>query len=168
MQGQTILRSPSLRWEMFKKYAKKRKESRQVQRLHSLILFIGRTNETLTSSVSILIQDSKIFVIRKNMSLLDNNHLREEHLGVKKLHLNRRGNSFFAKNLLGFIENKWILESKGDITISLILLLCFNIFVVVNFLLVVDLNERSLSNCCFLCRCIVTYILLVSQTLKKD
>ena len=35
------------------------------------------------------------------------------------MHLNRRGNSLFAKNLLDFIENKWISESKGDITISL-------------------------------------------------
>ena len=40
-------------------------------------------------------------------------------MGVRKLHLNRRGNSFFAKNLLAFIENKWISESKGDITVSL-------------------------------------------------
>ena len=43
-----------------KKYAKKWKESRQVQRLCSVILFIGRTNETLKSSISILIQGSKI------------------------------------------------------------------------------------------------------------
>ena len=35
------------------------------------------------------------------------------------MHLNRSGNSFFAKNLLGFIENEWISECKGDITVSL-------------------------------------------------
>lgn len=35
------------------------------------------------------------------------------------MHLNRRGSSLFAKNLLGFIENKWTSESKGDVTISL-------------------------------------------------
>ena len=59
------------------------------------------------------------FCSQKNISLIDDSNIREEHLGVKKLHLNRRGNSLFAKNLLDFIENKWISESKGDITISL-------------------------------------------------
>ena len=35
------------------------------------------------------------------------------------MNLNRKGNSLFVKNLLSFIENKWISESKGDITIFL-------------------------------------------------
>ena len=30
--------------------------------------------------------------------------MKEEHLGVKKLHLNRIGNSIFAKSLSNFIE----------------------------------------------------------------
>ena len=46
----------------------------------------------------------KNFCKQKNISLIDNGNVKEEHLGVKKLHLNRRGNSLFAKNLLGFIE----------------------------------------------------------------
>ena len=46
------------------------------------------------------------FCSQKNISLIDDSNIREEHLGVKKLHLNRRGNYLFAKNLLGFIENK--------------------------------------------------------------
>ena len=41
---------------------------------------------------------------QKNIPLIDNGNIKEEHLGVKKLHLNRRDNSLFAKNLLGFIE----------------------------------------------------------------
>ena len=48
----------------------------------------------------------KNFCSQKNISLIDDSNIREEHSGVKKLHLNRRGNSLFAKNLLGFIENK--------------------------------------------------------------
>ena len=36
--------------------------------------------------------------------LIDNGNIKEEQVGVKKLYLNRRGNSLFAKNLLGFIE----------------------------------------------------------------
>ena len=31
-----------------------------------------------------------------------------------KLHLNRRGNSFFAKSLLGFNEQNWNCSCKGD------------------------------------------------------
>ena len=46
----------------------------------------------------------KNFCNQKNIPLIDNGNIKEEHLGVKKLHLNRRGNSLFAKNLLGFIE----------------------------------------------------------------
>ena len=41
---------------------------------------------------------------QKTISLRDNGNIKDEHLGVRKLHLNRRGNSLFAKNLLGFIE----------------------------------------------------------------
>ena len=30
--------------------------------------------------------------------------LKKRHLGIKELHLNRKGNSIFAKNLIQFIE----------------------------------------------------------------
>ena len=46
----------------------------------------------------------KNFCNQKKIPLIDNGNIKEEHLGVKKLHLNRIGNSLFAKNLLGFIE----------------------------------------------------------------
>ena len=48
----------------------------------------------------------KNFCSQKNISLIDISNIWEEHLGVRKLHLNRKGNSLFAKNPLGFIENK--------------------------------------------------------------
>ena len=41
---------------------------------------------------------------QKNIPLIDNGNIKEEHVGVKTLHLNRRDNSLFAKNLLGFTE----------------------------------------------------------------
>ena len=40
----------------------------------------------------------KNFCKQKNISFIDNSNLKEEHLGLKKLHLNRIGNSMFAKN----------------------------------------------------------------------
>ena len=47
---------------------------------------------------------SKNFCRQKNINLIPNDNIKEEHLGVKKLHLNRTGNSIFAKNLLNLIE----------------------------------------------------------------
>ena len=46
----------------------------------------------------------KNFCKQKNIKLILNNNLKEEHLGIKKLHLNRKGNTVFARNLLNFIE----------------------------------------------------------------
>ena len=36
--------------------------------------------------------------------MIDNSNIKEKHLAFKQLHLNRRGNSLSARNLLGFIE----------------------------------------------------------------
>ena len=46
----------------------------------------------------------KNFCNQKNIKLILNGNLKQEHLGVNKLHLNRKGDSAFAKNLLNFIE----------------------------------------------------------------
>ena len=60
----------------------------------------------------------KNFCKQKNLSFIDNNNLKEEHLGLKKLHLNRIGNSIFAKNFLSFLENNWFAESVRGDTVS--------------------------------------------------
>ena len=39
---------------------------------------------------------------------------KKRYLGIKKLQLNRKGNSFFAKTLLSFIESNWIFDYEGD------------------------------------------------------
>ena len=46
--------------------------------------------------------------------LLLNGNLKEENLGFKKLHLNRKGNNALAKNLLSFIERNWFLNLLGN------------------------------------------------------
>ena len=46
--------------------------------------------------------------------MIDHGNIKESHLGIKKLHLNRKGNSLFAKNLLSFIESNWIFDYDGD------------------------------------------------------
>ena len=50
----------------------------------------------------------------KNITLLSNDNFKKEHLGVKKLHLNIKGNSIFAKNLLQFIEGDWDFSPLED------------------------------------------------------
>ena len=42
----------------------------------------------------------KNYCAQTNIDYIDNNNNKEEHFGNKKLHLNKRGNTVFANNLL--------------------------------------------------------------------
>ena len=46
----------------------------------------------------------KHFCKQKGISFIDNNGIKEFHLGKRKLYLNKKGNSAFAKNLLHHIN----------------------------------------------------------------
>ena len=46
----------------------------------------------------------KNYSSQKNIRLIIHDYIKENHLGAKKLHLNRKGNSVFTKNLLVFIK----------------------------------------------------------------
>ena len=52
---------------------------------------VGETNQGL-----------KNYCKRKNINFVDNSNIIVEHLGSKKLHLNKRGKSVLAKNILIF------------------------------------------------------------------
>ena len=56
----------------------------------------------------------KNYCAQKKPSLIDHDNIKESHLGIKKLHLNRKGNSLFAKNVLSFIDSNWIFDYDGD------------------------------------------------------
>ena len=47
----------------------------------------------------------KSYCRQKEVSFIENSNIKESHLGKKKLHLNKTGKSFFAKNLINCIEN---------------------------------------------------------------
>ena len=49
---------------------------------------------------------SKNFCKQKNIHLILNDNVKEENLGIKKLHLNRKGNSIFAKNIWEILLRK--------------------------------------------------------------
>ena len=51
----------------------------------------------------------KNYCKQKNIKLIINDNLKEEHLGIKKLHLNRKGNTAFARN---FLTHQGILVMK--------------------------------------------------------
>ena len=50
------------------------------------------------------------FCNQKNIHLILNDNIKEEHLGIKNLYLNRKGNNIFAKNLLHIIGGNWFLN----------------------------------------------------------
>ena len=42
---------------------------------------------------------------KKISILIDNTNIKEEHLGNKKLHLNKRGNTVLGNNLLKYLRS---------------------------------------------------------------
>ena len=53
----------------------------------------------------------KNFCSQTNIEYIENNNIKEEHLGKKKLHLNKRKNTVFENNLLKFLQsNLWDVE----------------------------------------------------------
>ena len=44
---------------------------------------------------------------QKNIDFVENSNTIEEHLGSKKLHLNQRGNSLLAKNILKYLRDSY-------------------------------------------------------------
>ena len=47
----------------------------------------------------------KNFYAQKDIDFIDNTNIKEEHLGNKKLHLNNRGNTVLANNLLKYLRS---------------------------------------------------------------
>ena len=47
----------------------------------------------------------KNYCLQKDIGYTDNTNITEDSLEIKKLHLNRKGNCFFAKNLLKYLNN---------------------------------------------------------------
>ena len=42
--------------------------------------------------------------MQTNLDYIENNNIKEEHLGNKKLHLNKKENTVFANNLLNYLR----------------------------------------------------------------
>ena len=48
------------------------------------------------------------YCCQEDIDYVDNSNITEDSLGVKRLHLNSKGNSFFAKNLLKYLKDVWL------------------------------------------------------------
>ena len=46
----------------------------------------------------------KNYCTLKNLYYIENNDIKEEHLGNKMLHMNKKGNTVFANNLLKYLR----------------------------------------------------------------
>ena len=49
----------------------------------------------------------KNYCAQTNIDFIDNNNIKQEHLGNKKLHLNKRGNTVFANSLLMYLRSSF-------------------------------------------------------------
>ena len=61
--------------------------------------------ENLDKNVTETNKILKNYCRQKDIDYIDNSNWTEDLLGIKKLHLNRKGQSFFVKNLLKHLNN---------------------------------------------------------------
>ena len=61
---------------------------------------LEKTTGTIVKSIADTNGRSKNFCMQNVIGFIDNNNIKQNSIGKKKLHLGQRGNSVFAKNLL--------------------------------------------------------------------
>ena len=71
-------------------------------------LITRKDKKNLDKNVTETNKRLKNYCRQKDIGYIDNSNITEDSLGIKKLHLNRKGNSFFAKNLLKYLNNVWL------------------------------------------------------------
>ena len=68
-------------------------------------LITRKDKKNLDKNVTETNKKLKNYCDQKDIGYIDNSNITEDSLGIKKLHLNRKGNCFFAKNLLKYLNN---------------------------------------------------------------
>ena len=68
-------------------------------------LITRKDKKNLDKNVTETNKRLKNYCRQKDIGYIDNSNITEDSLGIKKLHLNRKGNSFLAKNLLKYLTN---------------------------------------------------------------
>ena len=84
---------------------------KQVKKLSPIteVAFSSIVTRKDKKDVSKTVQDTnsrlKNYCSQKNIDFIQNSNIMEEHLGIKKLHFNRKGNSFLANNFLKYLRS---------------------------------------------------------------
>ena len=68
-------------------------------------IIIRKDQKNIDKNVSQVNSYLKYYCKQKNIDFIDNGNLKEEHLGQKKLHLNKKGNSILANNILKYLRS---------------------------------------------------------------
>ena len=68
-------------------------------------LITRKDKKNLDKNVTETNKRLKNYCRQEDIGYIDNSIIAEDSLGIKKLHLNRKGNSFLAKNLLKYLTN---------------------------------------------------------------
>ena len=68
-------------------------------------LIARKDKKNLDKNVTETNKRLKNYCRQKDIGYIDNSIITDDSLGIKKLHLNRKGSSFFAKNLLKYLTN---------------------------------------------------------------
>ena len=88
-----------------KKMVKKVKNPSPNTKLVFSSVILRKDKKDISKKVGETNQRLKNYCKQKNIDFVDNSNIIEEHLGSKKLHLNKRGNSILAKNILKFLRD---------------------------------------------------------------
>ena len=76
----------------------------------SVILLLRKDKKDISKKVGKTNQRLKNYCKQKNVDFIDNSNIIEEQIGSKKSHLNKRGNSILAKNILNKVFEGFLLK----------------------------------------------------------
>ena len=90
-----------------KKIVKQVKKVSQNTKIVLSSIITRKDRKNIDKKVSEVNSYLKNYCSQKNIDFIDNSNLKEEHLGQKKLHLNKKGNSILAKKNLKFLRSNF-------------------------------------------------------------
>ena len=90
-----------------KKIVKQVKKVSQNTKIVFSSIAIRKDRKNIDKKVAEVNSHLKNYCNQKNIEYIDNSNIKEDHLGVKKLHLNKKGNSVLAKNFLKYLHSSF-------------------------------------------------------------
>ena len=97
-----------------KKIVKQVKKVSQNTKIVFSSIAIRKDRKYIDKKVAEVNSHLKNYCNQKNIDYIDNSNIKEDHLGVKKLHLNKKGNSVLAKNFLKYLRSSFSYVSTNS------------------------------------------------------